>query len=62
MSVQLFAIQLPEYKFENELDYDAVGKKVDDLLLANLEDGQYIERSIGKGQASNALKAIIKIE
>lgn len=47
MTAKVLEIELPDYKIETPLDYDFFGKKLDDLLLANLPEGAYLERSIG---------------
>ena len=33
MPVKILKIDLPEYLIENEIQYDAIGKKVDDLII-----------------------------
>lgn len=47
MAIKVLEINLPDYKIENKLDYDQLGRELDKLIEENLEDGKYVERSIG---------------
>ncbi|MBT6147195.1 MAG: hypothetical protein HOH74_17295 [Gemmatimonadetes bacterium] len=46
MNEKCFSISLPEYDLETELDYNALGEKVDPFLCSCFGDGRYVLRSI----------------
>lgn len=47
MAIKVLEITFPEYKIDNKIEYDKFGEKIDKLVEENLEDGRYVERSIG---------------
>lgn len=39
MPVKVLNIEVPEYVMKDEIAYDAIGKRIDNLIASNLEDG-----------------------
>lgn len=47
MAIKILEVNFPEYRVDREIEYDKWGEKIDSLLEESLEDGRYVQRSIG---------------